>query len=93
MPPFINFSELFSAGGSFSKQEITTVTSGSTTTTTIYGGYSPVDDPSPDTDARPTWLIRRLVVVDNGTTQQIICTWARGSWNNRASLEYKYFKS
>lgn len=93
MTSFINYSELYSAGGSFSKQEITAVTSGSTTTTTIYGGYAPVDDPSPDTDARPTWLIRRLVVVDNGTTQNIECTWARGSWNNRASLDYKYFKS
>ncbi len=92
MMPFINYSELYAAGGSFSKQEILTSTSGDTTTTTIYGGYAPGSDLSHDTDARPTWLIRRLVVVDNGTTQNITCTWARGSWNNRASLVYAYYK-
>lgn len=92
MTPFINFSELYNSGGSFAKQEVTTVTSGTTTTTTIYGGYAPADEPGNETDARPTWLIRRLVVVDNGTTQDIECTWARGSWNDRATLDYTYYK-
>lgn len=92
MAPFINFTELYNSGGSFAKQEVLTTTSGDTTVTTVYGGYAPCADTSSETDARPTWLIRRLVVIDTGTTQNITCTWARGSWNNRASLEYKYFK-
>ena len=92
MGAFINFSELYNAGGSFSKQEVTAVTSGTTTTTTVYGGYSPSAVPGVETDALPNWLIRRLVVVDNGTTQEIECTWARGSWNGRAALEYTYYK-
>lgn len=92
MAPFINYSELYGAGGSFSKQEILTSTSGDITTTTVYGGYAPDPDMSNNTDARPTWLIRRLVVIENGSTQNITCSWARGSWNDRASLIYQYFK-
>lgn len=86
MGQFINFSELYNAGGSFAKQEVTV--SGSTTT--IYGGYAPRPEPSQDTDACQNWLIRRLVVTENGTTQNIECTWARGSWDERDSLEYLY---
>ena len=92
MSPFINFTELYNAGGSFAKQEVTEVASGNTTTTTVYGGYSPVADPGNDTDANPNWIIRRLVVVSNGTSQTITCMWARGPWNDRASLEFTYHK-
>ena len=83
---FINFSELYNAGGSFARQEVTA----SGTTTTIYGGYAPNPEPDADTDAMPGWLIRRLVVTESGATQNIECTWARGSWDDRASLDYRY---
>lgn len=89
---FINFSELYNAGGSFAKQEVVESTSNNTTTTTIYGGYAPVGSIDPSTDELPTWIIRRTIVVDNGTTQTITCAWAKGSWTNRASLEYSYHK-
>lgn len=88
MTPFINFSELYNAGGSFSKQEV--VQNG--TTTTVYGGYAPRSEAVPETDNLQTWLIRRLVVTENGNVQNIECTWARGSWTDRASLEYTYMK-
>lgn len=88
MTPFINFTELYSAGGSFDRQE---VVEGSGTST-VYGGYAPSAEPTPETAAKGGWLIRRLVVTESGGTQTIECTWARGSWDARASLEYKYMK-
>lgn len=88
MAPFINFSELYNSGGSFARQEV--IENG--TTTTVYGGYSPCDDPTPETDAKGGWLIRRLIVIETGGVQNIECTWAKGSWNNRANLEYKFYK-
>ena len=89
---FINFTELYNAGGSFAKQEVISSTSGTTTTTTVYGGYAPSGDPVQATDALPNWVIRRMVVVENGDRQEITTTWAKGSWNDRASLEYNYYK-
>lgn len=88
MTPFINFSELYNAGGSFARQEVNE----NGTTTVIYGGYAPSTEPTPETDARGGWLIRRLVVTENGGVQNIECTWARGTWTDRASLEYKYYR-
>lgn len=87
---FINYSELYNSGGSFARQEVIETSEGAAKVTTVYGGYAPCPEPNADTDARPTWLIRRLVVSDTGVKQDITCTWARGSWNDRASLEYKY---
>ena len=86
MAQFINFSELYNSGGSFAKQEVTV--NGSTTT--VYGGYAPRSATGAETAAMPGWIIRRLVVVENGTTQNIECTWARGSWDDRATLDYQY---
>lgn len=88
MNPFINFTELYNAGGSFSKQEV--LKSGSTTT--IYGGYAPRAEASDDTDDRQNWTIRRLVVTEYAGRQEIVCTWARGSWTARASLDYSYYR-
>lgn len=85
--PFINFSELYNAGGTFARQEVTVDGS----TTTIYGGYAPRPEISQDTDALTGWLIRKLVVVD-GNPQTITCGWATGSWNDRATLNYTFFK-
>lgn len=86
MSQFANFSELYNAGGSFDKQEVIQATG----LTTIYGGYAPSASPEPETETRGGWLIRRLVVVETSTTQTITCTWARGSWENRAALDYHY---
>lgn len=83
---FINFSELYNAGGSFARQEV--IEDGAKTT--IYGGYAPSAEPTPETDNRQGWKIRKLVVVD-GNPQTITCTWARGTWADRANLEYKYY--
>ena len=88
MGNFINFSELYNSGGSFSKQEV--IQNG--TTTTVYGGYAPRAEAVPDTDNCPNWLIRRLVVTESGSVQNIECTWARGSWTDRATLNYSYMK-
>ena len=88
MSAFINYSEIYNSGGSFDRQEV--IESGSTTT--IYGGYAPRPEPTPDTDATNGWLVRRLVVTESGSTQSIECTWARGTWDDRASLEYAYGK-
>lgn len=88
MTPFINFSELYNAGGSFARQEV--IENG--TTTTVYGGYAPRNEAVPETDDCATWIIRRLVVTENGNIQDIECTWARGSWTDRASLDYNYYK-
>ena len=86
---FINFSELYNAGGSFARQEV--LQNG--TTTTIYGGYAPAPDPTPDTDARKGWIVRKLIVEESGSTQRIQCLWARGTWDSRAELEYQYYLS
>lgn len=86
MSQFINFSELYNAGGSFARQEV--IQNG--TTTTVYGGYAPSSEPTADTDASPGWVIRRLIVTENGGVQNIECTWARASWNDRASQETVY---
>lgn len=92
MGNFINFTELYNAGGSFSKQEVVSSATGGSTTTTIYGGYAPSGDAVRATDSLPNWIIRRTVVVDDGTRQQITTTWAKGSWDDRAALEYSYYK-
>lgn len=85
--PFINFSELYNSGGSFSMQEVN-VDGG---TTIIYGGYAPLPEPGRTTEATGGWLIRRLEVTEDGDNHQLIqCTWARGPWSERANLEYKY---
>lgn len=86
--PFINFTELYNAGGSFARQVVTV----SGNTTTIYGGYAPRAEISHETEAMGGWLIRKLVVVDDGTTQDITCGWASGAWSDRASLQYTFFK-
>lgn len=46
MTPFINFSELYNAGGSFAKQEV--IQNG--TNNTVYGGYAPRTEAVPETD-------------------------------------------
>ena len=83
---FINFSELYNAGGSFARQEV--IESGGKTT--IYGGYAPSADPTPETDSRQGWKIRKLVVID-GNPQTITCMWATGTWAGRYDLVYKYY--
>lgn len=88
MTPFINFSELYNSGGTFHKQEV--LENGNVTT--IYGGYAPRPEAVPETEDCNTWLIRKLVVVDDTGRQDIECTWARGAWTNRASLNYQYYK-
>ena len=88
MLPFINFSEMYAAGGSFDRQVVET--SSKDGTTTIYGGYSPGGDPEdPDIDDK-IWLIRRLVVTESGGTQTIECTWARAPWSLRANQQTVY---
>ena len=88
MVNFINFSELYNSGGSFSRQEVQKARD----TTIIYGGYAPRAEISPETDTMGGWLIRRLIVEESGGTQLIECGWAVGSWNDRASLDYTFFK-
>lgn len=90
MPPFINFSELYNAGGSFSRQELITSGSGDNTVTTIYGGYAPRPETGPETDSLAGWLIRRLVVTKDGQRQTVECTWAKGPWTDRATLDYAF---
>ena len=88
---FINFSEMagFSAEG-FAKVDLTKSTSGTTTTTTVYGGKPSLTDPSASTDSAEVWDIRRTVIVENDSGTTITTTWAKGSWTNRANLTYKY---
>ena len=88
MTRFANFSELYASGGTFDKQEVV----GEDNVTTIYGGYAPFPEPSADTEGRNGWLIRRLIVIEDGNTQNIECTWATGSWAGRATLDYTYQK-
>ena len=83
---FINFSELYNAGGSFARQEV--IEDGGTTT--IYGGYAPSAEPTAETDNRQGWKICKLVVID-GNPQTITSMWARGTWADRHSLDYKYY--
>lgn len=85
MTKFINYSELYAAGGSFARQEV--IVSGSTTT--IYGGYAPCNDTN--CDDRTTWRIRKMVITESGSNQTVQCLWARGSWTNRATLTYGYY--
>lgn len=86
--PFINFAELYAAGGTFDRQEVNY--SSKDGVTTIYGGYAPCNDPErPDIDDM-RWLIRRLIVTESGGTQTIECMWTRAPWNARASLETNY---
>lgn len=92
MNPFINFAELQASGGSFSKQEVTASVSDGVTTTVIYGGYAPCTETGDLTDTFDNWLIRRLVVVEEGSVQRIECAWAKGAWIDREHLLYTYYK-
>ena len=88
---FINNAEmagLVSEG--FDLTEVTTVESGSTTITTIYGGKCGRQDPSSSTQALDVWKIRRTIISEDGNTTKIEKTWAEGAWENRESLTYKY---
>ncbi len=85
---FINFSELYAAGGTFDLQEV----NDGGNITVVYGGYAPKPEPGNDTEACQTWLIRRLVVTESSNKQHVECTWARGSWTDRATLTYKFGK-
>ncbi len=88
---FINNAEmagLVSEG--FDLTEVTTVESGSTTVTTIYGGKCDRQDPSIGTQALDVWKIRRTIISEDGNTTKIEKTWAEGAWENRESLTYKY---
>lgn len=87
---FINYSELagLSTEG-FDKTEVINSTSGTTKTTTIYGGKASV--PDPDVAAsRSDWEIRRLVIFEDGDIITITRMWSKGSWTDRATLTYKY---
>lgn len=89
---FINFAELYAAGGTFDRQEVNT--SSKDGTTVIYGGYAPISNPdNPDIDDA-VWLIRKLVVTESGGTQKIECTWAKAPWSERSNQEtvYQYGK-
>lgn len=92
MSAFINFAELYAAGGTFDKQEVNT--DSETGTKVIYGGYSPGGDPDDPVIYDMPWLIRRLVITETEGTQEIECTWARVSWNRRAAQDtvYKFGK-
>ena len=83
---FINFSELYNAGGSFARQEV--IEDGGITT--IYGGYAPSAEPTDDTDNRQGWKICKQVV-EAGNPQTITCMWAKGTWAGRYDLVYKYY--
>lgn len=87
---FINFTELagLSAEG-FDKTEIVNSTSETTKTTTIYGGKANVTDPEAAA-SRSDWEIRRVVIFEDGDTITITKMWSKGSWNDRATLTYKY---
>lgn len=89
MKPFINFSELYAAGGTFDKQFVDTREEG---TTIIYGGYSPNPNPELNPEAMPNWLIRRLIVIETRSGQEITCMWAKGSWDEKETLTYRYGK-
>lgn len=83
---FINFSELYNAGGSFARQEV--IEDGAKTT--IYGGYAPSAEPTEATDYRQGWKICKLVVID-GNPQTTTCMWGKGTWAGRYSIDYKYY--
>lgn len=81
--PFINFTEMCAARGSFDIQEVNAESKSGTTT--IYGGYAPAPDPADPHVYDKQWLICRIVVTESGGTQNIQCTWARAPWNLRAN--------
>lgn len=89
---FINFAELYGAGGTFDRQEVNN--SSKDGTTTIYGGYSPIADPTDPNVDDALWLIRKLVVTESGGTQTIECTWAKAKWSERSNnaTVYQYGK-
>lgn len=87
---FINYSELAGlTNAGFNKTEINVSVSGTTKTTTVYGGKANVTDPA-TADSRTDWEIMRSVIVEDGDTTTVTTAWSRGSWNDRASLTYKY---
>lgn len=86
----INFSELAGlTNAGFNKTEINVSISGTTKTTTVYGGKAGVTDPS-TADSRTDWDIMRSVIVEDGNTTTVTTEWGKGSWTNRASLTFKY---
>ena len=89
---YANLSEMAAAGIGFSRQEITKEAVGTVTTTTVYAGRSPREDFNATTLGNHNWTIRRTVVTENtaNDTTTIVETWATGSWDNRATLTYKY---
>lgn len=84
---FINQSERAAMGVGFAKTEAIESTSGETKTVVVYCGYAPWEDAA---DSDSGWMIQKSTVVINGDTTNVTEQWAKGSWTNRASLNYKY---
>lgn len=87
-----NLAELVAYGAGFDRTEVTETTVDKVTTQVIYAGHAPLPDTGAATLANNGWEIKRTIVVENADTgvSNIEETWARGSWDNRASLEYKF---
>lgn len=92
MDNYINYSEMHAAGDGFDLQSIYKSEKNGLVTTTVYSGYAPEKAPTLATRANNAWVIRRTVIVEDSTQKEVETTWAKGSWNDRVSLSYKYGK-
>lgn len=86
MPKFINQTEAASFSENAARNEVIT-TAGATI---VYSGTPDFKDPAEADNGN--WIICRTVVTTDNQTGAIRTdsTWAQGSWNDRATLTYKY---
>lgn len=86
MPKFINQTEAASFAENAARNEVITANG----VTTVYSGTPDVKDPT-QADSGSWTICRTIVTKDDQTGATCVETaWAQGSWNDRATLTYKY---
>lgn len=85
MNKFINQMEAAAFAENAARQEVVTGQNG---TVTVYSGTPDLKDPA--VAEQGDWEISRTIVQKSNGNIVIETTWAHGSWDDRASLTYKY---
>lgn len=81
---FINQTEMAAFADNAARTEVTQ----SGGATVVYGGTPDIDDPSRADQGE--WTICRTTVRQQNGTTLVETAWAKGRWDERASLTYKY---
>ena len=83
MSRFINQSEIANFSENAARNEVIREDG----VVTVYSGTPDIKDPAHADEG--DWTISKTVITTDGTTS-VETQWARGQWNNRKTLTYKY---